>query len=67
MQVTISERMEEALRLKGQDLELRAPDYLKFVLQAATLPGGIHLKLDLPPLPAGDLPLLEAAGVSLEA
>lgn len=66
MQVTISERMEEALRLKGQDLELRAPDYLKFVLQAATLPGGIHLKLDLPPLPAGDLPLLEAAGVSLE-
>jgi hypothetical protein len=67
MQVTISERMEEALRLKGQDLELRAPDYLKFVLQAATLPGGIHLKLDLPALPAGDLPLLEAAGVSLEA
>jgi hypothetical protein len=66
MQVTISDRLERALANKGQDLELRAPDYLKFVLQAATLPGGIHLKLDLPPMPAGDLPLLEAAGVSLE-
>jgi hypothetical protein len=67
MQLTISERMEQALANKGHELDLRAPDYLKFVLQAATLPGGIHLKLDLPPVPAGDLPLLEAAGVTVES
>lgn len=65
--MTLPTRIGKALLAAADEFEMTPPDFLKSVLFAATnLQSGYTLKLELPPLPASDLPLLEAAGVSLE-
>ena len=68
MTLTIPDRIGNALKAKAAEFEMQAPDFVKSLLFAATQsPQGVVLKLELAPLAKAELPLFDAAGVSLEA
>lgn len=69
MTLTISDRLGAALKAKAAaEFGMEAPEYLKNVLfAAAQSPEGVVLKLELAPLPKGEVPLFDAVGVTLDS
>lgn len=65
--MTLPDRIGAALTAAGAEMDLEASEYLKSMLFAAAhSPQGVTLRLELPPLPKGDVPLLTQAGVTVE-
>lgn len=65
--ITVPDRIGEALESKGGELDMKAAELLKHLLFCAChAPEGVVLRLTLPPLPAGEVPLFEQAGVRVD-
>jgi len=67
MQITIPDRIHAALEKQGQrELGYDANAWLKHLLALATSQSGVLLKLELAPLPVGEVPLFESAGIDVQ-
>jgi hypothetical protein len=64
LSITIPDRLHAALEEQGQrELEMDANAWLKHLLAISTSASGVHLKLELKPLPPTALPLFDAVSV----
>lgn len=63
----LPDRVYDALVKAGEEWQQDPTSYLRMkLIMAGDSPGGITLKLDLPPVVKSDMPLFEAAQVSVE-
>lgn len=68
LSVTLPDRIHAALTTRGAELEQDAAGFVRtFFITAGTQPDGACLKLDLPPVPKGEVPLFEQAGVEVKS
>lgn len=63
LSITLPDRIHAALVTEGAELEQGPADFLRTFLIMSSKDAGAHLKLKLPPLEKGELPLFDAAGI----
>ena len=66
LSITLPDRIHAALSKAGAELEQGPAEFLRTHLIISTKEHGAMLRLNLEPLPPGDLPLFEAADEKLK-